>query len=67
MLVYYTDRIKSDDKSLAFEVDHLTDSMFVAVKICQGSNEGWNSVPLKNCKKIEEVLRVICPLRCTAA
>ena len=39
-------------------MDHLTDSMFEAVDVCQGGNGRWESIPLNNSKRIKEELIV---------
>ena len=40
---------------------HLTDSSFEAVKISQGYDRCWKTVPLNDCKRIEWVFIIISP------
>ena len=58
MLVYYTDERESEDKnssmvSLWFRVADLTDSPFEAVKVSQGCDGYWETIPLNDCKRIK--------------
>ena len=58
VLVYYTEERESEDKkssmvSLWFRVAHLTDSPFEAVKVSQGCNGYWETIPLNDCKRIK--------------